>query len=288
MRKRLSLSSFRSFSQRGAALRDESGVAAVEFALILPIMLTLYMGMIELSQGFMASRKVVLLARTLSDSTSRFVTCSVTGGVSPCVSTTDLQSLFAAASWTLAPNKVTSSTLKMTVSQVDIWVDSTVTPNKLYAYTKWSASTDSQQMRPCAGGGATPSGTAPTTNTPLLALASPVATKAGNSGYLTQINNAWTPDGGSASQQIVADVTYVYTPPINFIPMQWNGSTSLNLGYTQYMQPRAGGAASITFYNNGTTPSSTNPDATGTQHTLAGTSPAWSVYDVVCQGAGLP
>jgi Flp pilus assembly protein TadG len=55
---------------RGLA-RDERGVSAVEFAMLLPLMITLYLGTVELSQGIAADRKVTLTARTISDLVSQ-------------------------------------------------------------------------------------------------------------------------------------------------------------------------------------------------------------------------
>lgn len=51
--------------------RARSGVAAVEFALILPIMLTLFVGLTELSSAIDNWRKVTLVARTVSDLTAQ-------------------------------------------------------------------------------------------------------------------------------------------------------------------------------------------------------------------------
>ena len=56
--------------------RDKRGVSAVEFALVLPLMMTLYLGGVELSQAITASRKVTLVARTVSDLTSQVSTIS--------------------------------------------------------------------------------------------------------------------------------------------------------------------------------------------------------------------
>ncbi|WP_406856156.1 TadE/TadG family type IV pilus assembly protein [Alsobacter sp. KACC 23698] len=52
-------------------VRDPRGVAAIEFALILPVMLSLYIGSVEVSMGLSADRKVVLLTRTLADLVSQ-------------------------------------------------------------------------------------------------------------------------------------------------------------------------------------------------------------------------
>jgi len=48
-------------------LVDRSGLAAVEFAMIIPIMLLLFFGTDEFSSGVAVNRKVTLMARTLSD-----------------------------------------------------------------------------------------------------------------------------------------------------------------------------------------------------------------------------
>ena len=46
---------------------DQSGVSAVEFAILLPLMMTLYLGGVEISQAVGADRKVTLVARTTAD-----------------------------------------------------------------------------------------------------------------------------------------------------------------------------------------------------------------------------
>ena len=47
--------------------RDTSGMAAIEFVFIVPLMLVIFFGTIELSNGVAADRKVTITARTLSD-----------------------------------------------------------------------------------------------------------------------------------------------------------------------------------------------------------------------------
>ena len=64
-------------------LADRRGVAAIEFAMLVPIMLVMFFGTIEFSVGVAANRKVSLMAQTLSDLTSRSIS----------VSDTDLQQL---------------------------------------------------------------------------------------------------------------------------------------------------------------------------------------------------
>lgn len=47
--------------------RGTKAVAAVEFALVAPLMLTLYLGSVDLSQGITADRKLASVAGTLGD-----------------------------------------------------------------------------------------------------------------------------------------------------------------------------------------------------------------------------
>ena len=51
--------------------RDRSGIAATEFAVIVPMMLVMFFGVVEFSSALAVDRKVTLVARTLSDLTSQ-------------------------------------------------------------------------------------------------------------------------------------------------------------------------------------------------------------------------
>ena len=73
------LSTWRVARQTASRLRrDTSGLSAVEFAVILPMVLTLLFGMIEVSNGVAADRKVTLTARALSDLISQAVSVTDT------------------------------------------------------------------------------------------------------------------------------------------------------------------------------------------------------------------
>jgi|ERR1043166_49715 Flp pilus assembly protein TadG len=88
--------------------RDRRGVSAVEFAMLLPLMITLYLGTVEISQGVAIDRKVTLVTRTIADLTSQAST----------VSTTDMTNIFNATTSVMAPYDV--SKLKVTISLVTI------------------------------------------------------------------------------------------------------------------------------------------------------------------------
>lgn len=55
---------------------EQSGVAAVEFALILPIMLLIYFGSVEITQAVIVNRLVALTATTVTNITSQYTTIS--------------------------------------------------------------------------------------------------------------------------------------------------------------------------------------------------------------------
>ena len=92
----------------GKLATDERGVSAVEFALLLPLMLTLYLGAVEISQGIGADRKVTLTARTVADLVSQAQT----------ISNADMTNSLNAASSVMAP--FSSSKLKVVVSSVTV------------------------------------------------------------------------------------------------------------------------------------------------------------------------
>jgi Flp pilus assembly protein TadG len=94
---------------------DARGVAAVEFAMLLPLMMTLYLGVVEVSQGIAISRKVTLTTRTLSDLASRVST----------ISAAEMTDILAASSSVLAPYPV--SNLKVVLTSIKIDADGNAT-----------------------------------------------------------------------------------------------------------------------------------------------------------------
>jgi Flp pilus assembly protein TadG len=74
-------------------LNDRSGLAAVEFAMIFPIMVVLYFGVVEFSSAIAVDRKATQVARTLSDLTSQSMS----------VADTDIKSFGEAAKAIMTP-----------------------------------------------------------------------------------------------------------------------------------------------------------------------------------------
>lgn len=88
--------------------RNDRGASAVEFALLLPLMLTLYLGGVEVSDAVSVDRKVTMTARSVADLTAR--TTNVTDS--------QMQDILNAASAVTAPYP--AAKMKVVVSSVYI------------------------------------------------------------------------------------------------------------------------------------------------------------------------
>jgi Flp pilus assembly protein TadG len=108
--------------RRSAAgmLEDCRGIAATEFAVIVPLMLVMFFGTVEFSSAIAISRKVTLVARTLSDLTSQSLK----------VADSDMTNFFTASSAILTPYPATPT--QATLSE--LYVD----PVTLSARVQWS------------------------------------------------------------------------------------------------------------------------------------------------------
>ena len=100
--------------------RDDQAAAAVEFALILPLPVTLYFGTVEAAQLYTVDRRVATVASTMADLISR---------EQKCITTDKLNSYFNAATGIMQPYSTT--TLKQVVSFLSVSSSGTVT-------VKWS------------------------------------------------------------------------------------------------------------------------------------------------------
>jgi Flp pilus assembly protein TadG len=88
--------------------QDRRGVSAVEFAMLLPLMVTLYLGSVEISQGVAIDRKVTLTTRTVADLASQVSS----------INNADMTNLLNATAAVVAPYD--QSKLKVVVSAVTI------------------------------------------------------------------------------------------------------------------------------------------------------------------------
>jgi len=89
-----------------ATLFDAGGMVAVEFALLIPVMLTMYFGTLETTNAMTAARRVTNVAQTAGD-----LTAQVTN-----VTTSDMNDIFAASTAILAP--FPTNVVKITVSSI--------------------------------------------------------------------------------------------------------------------------------------------------------------------------
>jgi Flp pilus assembly protein TadG len=87
---------------------DRRGASAVEFALLLPLLLTMYLGSIVITDAISADRQVTLVASTVAEIASQYTT----------VSSSDVANILSAASAVLTPFPVANA--QVTLSSVSI------------------------------------------------------------------------------------------------------------------------------------------------------------------------
>jgi Flp pilus assembly protein TadG len=196
--------------RRFDALRlDARGIAAVEFAFVLPIMLTLYLGCVEVTQGVIANRQITAVARTIADLASQQTgALTDTGNAANGV---NVSQIFA-ASQALFPQATVVNPIRMTISSIDfVPVPAACTINCTYnAQTSWSVTLNGGAARPCN-----------IVLTPVSngALASPTTMPVGVYG---------------AGSVIVADVSYSYQPTFGYVLVN-----NIAIQHAAYMRPRS-------------------------------------------------
>jgi Flp pilus assembly protein TadG len=102
-------------SALGRVGKDSRGVAAIEFAFVLPVMVILYVMTVELSNAFAVHRKVTIAARSISDLISQYTA----------ISDSELANSFTAGSMILTP--YSSMPMKLIISEVKIDVNGKAT-----------------------------------------------------------------------------------------------------------------------------------------------------------------
>lgn len=113
--------------------RSRSGVAATEFALMVPAMLMIWVGMVVATDALTADKKVTLLARTLADMTTQM----------QAVSQSDMDSIFQATESVLWPQTATGMGMRVTSFDIDgdgkVFVDWSVVPSNAALRGSYSA-----------------------------------------------------------------------------------------------------------------------------------------------------
>lgn len=211
---------------------DEKGVAALEFAIMMPLLLLVYAGAVDVTRGVIASRKLNQLSRTVSDLVSQQPS-------STALTPATISSIFAASSAIM--NQYGTSSLTLTVSAVDIQYNTT-TKSCCNALVRWSY-TQNGTLRACSTSGLTQVAngvTATSTNIPSALVTANV-----NAGYGYSATNS--------SYLIVTDASFTYTP-IFQQATSWFASA---ISKTTWMVPRAT-SGPIKLSSSATAPSSSN------------------------------
>jgi Flp pilus assembly protein TadG len=195
---------------------SKSGIAAVEFGLILPLMLMIYMGLVELSRGMRVSQRLDLVAHTLADLTAQ----QLSGGQNTSqagLTEADISSIFAAAN-VLMGLPTNSTAMKMAISEINISNPST---GVWQAKTAWTVTRNGATARPCG--------------TPLTAgNVAPVSSTTIPTNYVQTTNGVDPPVGPI----IVADVVYSYSPGVHFEFFKWGSPPTWTMQRTNYAAPR--------------------------------------------------
>jgi len=93
--------------------RNRDGMSAIEFAIVLPFMLLLYLGGVELGDGLQIQFKVTETARTITDLASQYII----------IESSDMSSILTASASVVAPYP--AANMAITVSQVQVSAGST-------------------------------------------------------------------------------------------------------------------------------------------------------------------
>jgi Flp pilus assembly protein TadG len=104
----------------GTLKDDESGLALVEFACVMPVLLLMYLGGYQLTDALSCNRKVTITARAIADLTTQNAT----------VTTSTVNTFLSAATQILAPYKASNAVVRVTEFQTDANGNTTVAWSK--------------------------------------------------------------------------------------------------------------------------------------------------------------
>jgi Flp pilus assembly protein TadG len=174
--------------------KDKKGLAAVEFALILPLLITLFFGVVEVSMMLSARASVTSVASVTADLIAQKST----------VTASDITNVFTAATAILYPNSVDNATIE---------IYSIVDNNNTTGKVAWSC------KRIGSNAAVTGATTPPTGSTGGDII------KAGN------LDTNGTPQYGGTGSVIIGRITYTYSSPTSKLVA---GTTSMtNMFYAR-------------------------------------------------------
>lgn len=186
---------------------NDSGIAAVEFALILPIMLMIYLGVVEMSRGMRVEQKIELVSHTLADLAAQKSDGGQNTGQAG-MSEADIKEIFAAAGVLMTPLSTTN--MKMTISEVRVLPPVSGTSARL---VNWTVGRNGATVRPC--------------NVQL--------TSSSNFSYTSlPANFALTSTSSTTMYLIVADVSYQYSPMVSFEMFKWGAAPTWTFNRSSY------------------------------------------------------
>ncbi len=113
------------FAPLARLARNKSGIAAVEFALIAPILITLFLGAVEFSQAITVDRKMTALASSTADLVAQTEE----------IDDTEMANIFQASSAILTPYGTASLTVVVSGITIDAGGAATVTWSDTYQGT---------------------------------------------------------------------------------------------------------------------------------------------------------
>ncbi len=192
---------------------DADAVAATEFAIVVPFMLLLYVGGVELADGMAINVKVSATAHSVAD--------MVTQNTS--LSTAQMQNILTGATTTIAPYPVSNgSTSLLTVTVSEISSDAT---GKLTL--QWSQSYNGSSFSP-GRSNLSSSAANPVTGAPAYPALTVPTSLNGTVGNANNLNNQ-----NDQVSFIVSEVIYAYTPNLGFAI-----SGTVNLQDSYWLFPR--------------------------------------------------
>jgi Flp pilus assembly protein TadG len=183
-------------------LSNADAVAATEFAIVVPFMLVLYVGGIELADGMAINVKVSATAHAVADMVSQNTS----------LSTAQMKNILTGATTIIAPYPSSNNQLLVTVSEIS----SDASGNRVL---QWSQSYNGSTFGP----GRTSLGA----NGSYAALAVPASLNG-------TVGNANNPNNQNDNVSfILGEVSYAYTPNLGYTV-----SGTVNLGDSYYIYPR--------------------------------------------------